>query len=53
LLKATGLLVGSAISADLGIAAMGNETAYSIRSLDKRGMGGLLIRQKLEKGLFF
>lgn len=37
--KVTGLLISAAVTADLGVAAMGGETAYSTRSLDKNRYG--------------
>lgn len=53
LLKATGLLIGSAVSADLGIAAMENETAYSTRSLDKARYGWITNSPKARERAIF
>ena len=53
LFKATGLLIGSAVSADLGIAAMENETAYSTRTLDKARYGWVTNSPKARERAIF
>lgn len=52
LFKGVGLLIGAAVSADLGIAMMENETAYSTRSLDRAKYGWFTNSPKAG-GLFF
>lgn len=51
--KSTGLLISAAVTADLGVATMGGETAYSTRSLDKNRYGWFTNSPKARERYFF